>query len=457
MKYILLFYVLLIGLAVSGCGNLVTRTETDVFTITVKDTTDFYEQKNAPGNRDNGIVFPSSRTITSKRVLIQRDSVVERKYPDFIRLGVFESVGIVGGQSDSSLGTGLFGLFPDFSKLGTDYRGESAIFSGGIYRLFTGEWRLRWFGDAKNWSIGTSLWEVFVPDAHYERRFGSFLPLYVRKRWFLSDKIPYLCLTGAFGVGYYPSQYANLSLSLDLGSLGGFNMRAYGGFAVGYNGKGNYFVRNSPNTDVSQTVILPYLGLGVSFLDFHNTVDETYVEWKDQKHSAWNVGFLQLGILYTTADTSLGSDGSSTSLIKGAMFRLLNTSLALPFANNRFYAGVSLANLMVMGQDKWGLAVMPLRLGYWALLLEHELSTEPFVEVGFYPTMYFHVGNRLNLRFTDMLNIGLVMGYVNGSTSSAFGTTFNDLFGRPGDLSQFYVGISVGLLDRIFNKSELRY
>jgi hypothetical protein len=100
---------------------------------------------------------------------------------------------------------------------------------------------------------------------------------------------------------------------------------------------------------------------------------------------------------------------------------------------------------------------MPLRLGYWALLLEHELSTEPFVEVGFYPTMYFHVGNRLNLRFTDMLNIGLVMGYVNGSTSSAFGTTFNDLFGRPGDLSQFYVGISVGLLDRIFNKSELRY
>ncbi len=456
MKYILIS-VLFVGFVLSGCGNLMTRTETDVFTITVKDTTDRYEQKNAPGNRDNGIVFPSSRTITSKRLLVQRDSIVERNYPDFIRLGVFESVGIIGGQSDSSIGTGLFGLFPDFSKLDNDYRGESAFFSGGIYRFFTGEWRLRWFDDAKNWTVGTSLWETFIPDAHFERRFGSFLPLYVRKRWFLSDKIPYLSLTGAFGIGYYPSQYANLSLSIDLGSMGGFNLRAYGGFAAGYNGKGNYFVRNSPNPDASETILLPYVGLGVSFLDFHNIVDETYVEWKDHSHSAWNVGFMQFSMFYSNADRGLGADSNSTSVIKGGMLRLLNTSLALPFADNRFYAGVSLANLLVMGQDSWGVAVMPLRFGYWALLLKHELSTEPFVEVGFYPTQYFHIGNRLNLRFTEMLNIGFVIGYVNGSTSSAFGSTFTDLFGQSGDLSHFYIGVSVGLLDRIFNKSELRY
>ena len=456
MRYFYI-YILLAGLVLSGCGNMMTRTETDVFTITVKDTTNLYEQKNAPGNRDNGVIFPSSRTITSKRLLVQHDSVVERKYPNFIRLGVFESVGIIGGQSDSSLGAGLFGLFPDFSKLGPSYRGESAFFSGGFYRFLSGEWRLRWFDDAKNWSIGTSLWEVFLPDAHYERRFGSFLPLYVRKRWYFSDKIPYLCLTGAFGVGYYPSQYVNLSASLDLGSLGGFNMRVYGGFAVGYNGKSNYYVRNSPNPDVSQTVVLPYLGLGVSFLDFHNTVDETYKEWKDHEHSAWNVGFLQASILYTTADTALGSDGTSSSVIKGMMMRVLNTSLALPFANNRFYAGVSLANLLVMGQNKWGLAVMPLRFGYWALLLKHELSTEPFIEAGFYPTAYFHIGNRLNLRFTNMLNIGLVFGYVVGSTNVDFGKDVTNLFGTTGDMSQFYVGISVGLLDRIFNSQELRY
>jgi hypothetical protein len=453
----LIILLFLSAIVLSGCKNLMTRTEEDVFTITVMDTTNLYEQKNAPGNHDNGVIFPSSRTITSKRVLVQKDSLVERRYPDFIRLGLFESVGIIGGQSDSALGTGLFGLFPDFSKLSRDYRGESHLFSGGIYRVMTGEWRMRWFGDAKNWTLGTSLWEEIVPDAHFERHFGSLLPVYVRKRWYLSDKIPYLCLTGALGIGYFPSQYLNASVSLDFGSIGGFNMRAYGGFAAAYNGKGNFFVRNSPNPNVSQMVILPYLGLGVSFLDFHNTVDETYVEWKDHEHSAWNVGFAQFSMLYTTADTALGSDGTSKSFIKGMMLRVLNTSLALPFANNRFYAGVSLANLLVMGQNSWGMAIMPLRVGYWALLLPHELSTEPFLEFGIYPTTYFHIGNRLNLKFSDMLNIGLVLGYVHGSTNNGFGKDMTDMFGTTGDMSQFYFGVSLGLFDRIFNEKDLRY
>ncbi len=456
MKY---YYALifLVALTISSCGNLTTRTENDVYTITVKDTTNLYEQKNAPGNRDNGVIFPSSRTITSKRLLVQRDSLVERRYPDFIRLGIFESVGIIGGRTDSAMGTGLFGLFPDFSKINKSFKGEKYLFSGGIYRVLTGEWRLRWFDDAKNWTIGTSLWEEIVPDANFARHFGSVLPVYFRKRWYLSDKIPYLCLTSSFGIGYYPSQYLNASLSLDFGSIGGFNMRAYGGLAAAYNGIGNFFVRNSPTPSMSQMVLLPYLGLGVSFLDFHNTVDETYREWKDHEHSAWDVGFVQYNMLYTTADTAMNSDGSSESLIKGMMLRLLNTSVALPFGNNRFYAGVSLANLMVMGKNRWGMAIMPLRFGYWSLLIPDELSNETFIETGLYPTSYLHIGNRLNLKFSNMLNIGFVLGYVKGSTSNAFGRDLKDLYGTPGDLSQFYLGVSLGIFDRIFNKKELRY
>ncbi len=457
MKYYLTL-ILLTGLMISGCSNLMTRIEKDTYLISELDTTNLYEQKNLPGNRDNGIIYPSSRTITSKRLLIQKDSVVERLYPDFIRLGLFESVGIIGGQQDSSFGAGLFGLFPDFNKLSdNNNRGEKAFFSGGIYRFLFGEWRLRWFNDAKNWTIGTSAWEIFIPDAHYENRFGSILPLYVKKRWYLSDKIPYLSASASVGVGYYPSQYLNAQMSLDFGSIGGFNLHAYGGVAAAYNGEGSYFVRESPNPSTSKTIVQPYLGLGVSFLDFHNTVEETYTEWKDHKHSAWNVGLLQFGVLYSTADTAFGSDGSSGSLFKGILARFLNTSLALPFANNRFYVGVSLADLMVMGENSWGLGVLPLRFGYWANVLEKELSNETFFEVGFYPTQYIHIGDRLNLKLTNMLNIGIVLGYVNGSTSSAFGSDMTSLFGTTGDLSQIYLGFSVGILVRLFSNDELRY
>jgi len=457
MKNLIYTLILLGALAVSGCVNFTTRVEKDIYTITMKDTTNLYEQKNAPGNRDNGIVFPSSRTVTSDRLLIQKDSIVERKYPDFIRLGAFESIGIIGGNSDSAMNTGLFGLFPDFANIKTTYRGESSVVSGGIYRFLIGEWRLRWFRDAKNWTLGTSAYEEIIPDAAYERHLGSMLPVYIRKRWYLSETIPYLSITGAFGVGWYPSQYANTSVSLDFGSIGGLNLRAYGGFAAGYNAEGNYFVRNSPNPNESQTVILPYFGLGMSFLDFHNLVDETYVEWKDQEHSAWNVGLAQFSLLYSNADTAMGSDGSSSSFIKGMMLRLLNASVALPLGNNQFYAGASLANLIVMGQNHWGMAMLPIRLGYWQTLLDDELSTEPFIEFGAYPTTYFHIGNRFNLKFSEFLNFGVVLGYVSGQTDGTFGTDLLDEFGSPGKLSQFYLGVSLGLGDRIFFPSELRY
>lgn len=452
------FYLILIfgSLLFTGCVNFTTRTEKDVYTITVLDTTNLYEQKNAPGNRDNGIVFPSSRTITSNRVLMLKDSIVVRDYPDFIRMGLFESVGIIGGNKDSALGTGIFGLFPELGDVSIDSRGKKALFTGGIYRVFVGEWRLRWFNDAKNWTIGTSAWEQIVPDAAFETQLGSILPIYLRKRWFISDKIPYITVTAASGLGWYPSQYLNSSLSLDFGSIGGLNLRAYGGFVAGVNAAGNFFTRSSPNQLESQTVILPYFGLGMSFLDFHNKVEETYIEWKDHEHSAWNVGFAQFGLLYSTADSAISEGGAETALYKGVMIRLLNASLALPFANNQFFVGVSLANLMVMGLNSWGLAILPVRVGYWLPLMP-DLSLEPFFELGVYPTKYFHVGSRLNLALTDILNIGLVLGYVNGSTSSNMGGDLEALYGDPLKLNQAYLGISVGVGDRFFKPSEIRY
>jgi hypothetical protein len=463
MKNYLLIILLTAAVALTGCVNFTTRVEKDIYTITVRDTTNLYEQKNAPGNRDNGIVFPSSRTITSERELIQRDSIIEREFPDFIRIGAYESIGTIGMNPDSGLGSGLFGLFSMFNDNGllnlsnadSSFRGGKYVFSGVINRLLIGEWRLRWFRDAENWTLGTSLYENITPDARIENTLGSFLPLYIRKRWFISEDIPYLSLTGSFGIGYYPSQYINASASLDFGSIGGLNLRAYAGVAAGYNAKGNMILTGTPFENESKTVLAPYLGLGISFLDFHNRVEETKQEWKDMKNSAWNIGLAQVSFLWTPADSAAGDAGGG--LLKGMMIKLLNSSLALPFANNQFFAGVSLANIISLGKDSYGVSMLPVTVGYWQTLLEDELSTTPFVEFGFYPTSYFHVGNRLNLVLTQFINLGVVLGYISGSTSDALGDALSQPFGSPGKLSQFYVGLSLGLGDRIFYPQDLRY
>jgi len=450
--------VLLLVCSFAGCTNFMTRTESDVYTISEKDTTFFTEQKNYPGNRDNGVVYPSSRALKSERNMVQRDSVVERHYPDFIRLGVFESAGFIGPGKDNGASRGLFGVFPDFENLKSTSRGNSSgIFSGGLLRVGIGEWRLRWFRDAANWTFGTSMFEVISPDARVEKNLGSIFPLYIRKRYFITDQIPYITFTPSFGIGYFPSQYINLSGSLDVGSIGGFNIRAYLGVAAGVNTKSSYFVRASENNTEGQNIIYPYVGLGMSILDFVNIVPETLTEWKDHQNSSWNIGLIQAAVLATSSDSSGISEGTKGAFLNGALLRLCNTSVALPFLNNQFYFGTSLMNMMVLGRKEWGIGILPLRLGYWQTVLADELSIEPFIEYNYYPSNFFHAGARLNLRVATLLNIGIVAGYASGSSNKAFGNDLTNALGAAQSFSRPYVGISLGFFDRIFFPEEIRY
>lgn len=451
-----------------GCAGLQTRVEHDIYTISERDTTTLWEAQNAPGNRDNGVIYPSSRTFKSERLLIQRDSLVDRFYPDFIRLGAFESIGLLGtGEDEYGIGTGLFGIFPDFKNVSQYYRGEPGkLFKGGLYRIGVGEWRLRWFRDSPDWTIGTSLAEIIAPDARLEKTLTSVLPLYIRKRYFLKETIPYVALTGAFGIGYYPSQYVNLSASLDAGSLGGLNLRLYAGIAAGITSKSSMklvtetFYRNIENTEVpheGQTSVIPYIGLGISVLDFFNLVPETQREWKDHEHSSWNVGLIQMGAVLGGSQESFYEQDSE---IKGMIARIANASIAIPILNNQFYAGTSLLNVVVLGKNEWGIGVLPIRLGYWQTVLQDELSTEPFVEYNYYPSSFFHIGNRLNLRISESLNIGIIMGYASGTSGDVFGSDLIDgdfEFGVPGEIGNWYIGISVGFWDRIFFPEHLRY
>jgi len=389
---------------------------------------------------------------------VQKDSVVEREYPDFIRLGIFEAVGTIGSGKDNSAGMGLFGIFPDFENMKTTYRGSTdKKFQGGIYRVGIGEWRLRWFRDAANWTIGTNLIELFMPDARVERNLSSYFPLQIRKRFYLSESVPYVCFTTAFGVGYYPSQYVNLSGSLDFGSIGGLNLRAYLGCAVGVNAKSSYWVRISENNQDGQTVVYPYLGLGISFLDFHNLVPETMKEWSEHKHSSWNIGLVQAGIIAAGIDSSALNEKSKSNFLSGVLIRLANASVALPILNNQFYLGTSLANLVILGRNAWGIGILPFRLGYWQTILSDELSTEPFIEFNYYPSQFFHIGNRFNLRISNFLNLGLIVGYAAGSSVNAFGNDITSQFGLTSKFARPYIGFSLGFGDRIFFPEELYY
>ncbi len=463
-KFTLIISTASLLITLMSCGQ--TRVEEDVYTITMRDTTYQRFVNNAPGNRDNGEIFPSSRTFKNERDMLQYDSIEIRNYPDFIRYGLFESVGLMGTSSDNGMGVGLLGVYPDFENMTDSYIGDKdAIFTGGIYRLGFFEKRLRWFRDAKNWTWGFNALEVIAPSALTVEQFWGIGSFNIRKRYYLRDKIPYVAFTITTGIGYYPSMYANVSGSLDVGSIGGLNLRLYAGLAGGLNPTWSPLIAGSPEPDKSVSMFFPYLGFGVSVLDFHNLVPETETEWKDHEHSSWNVGFLQFGLLNSGADFSTFSTKSdSSNFLKGVSLKLANASIALPFWNNKFYAGTSLINLLVLGKGEWGLGVLPIRIGYFQTVLMDELSVEPFLEYNYYPSSFINIGGRLNLVLNKLeegasgfLNISLLLGFASGSTDLGFGTDVVDNIGLPGEFSRAYIGLSIGVWDRIFFPEQLRY
>lgn len=459
LKIPIIITIIAAAILIQGCSTF-SRDESDVYTISNHDTTYTQHVQNAPGNRDNGVIYPSSKVLKSERDLTQKDSTVDRFYPNFIRLGLFESVGTIGGSSDYSIGTGFFGVFPDYSKLSNSYRGETKnIFSGGIYRIGIAEWRLRWFHDSPDWTYGVSAVEFLIPDSRAEKMLFSFMPFYVRKRYFLRREIPYIAITPSAGLGLLPSQYLNLSASLDIGSIGGLNLRTYIGLAVGYNNASTPQIKNNDFTKEAQTSVFPYFGIGMSVLDFLNLPKETDVEWKYHEHSGWDVGLLQFTFLSTTADKSIFANetDSSYSLLKGFHLKFANASLALPFLDKKLYAGTSLISLIVLGREEYTVGVLPLCIGYWQNIISDDLSLEPFLEIGYYPSSYMNFGGKIHARINDILNFSLTAGLVSGNPGDILGKDLSKDFGKPKDFTKFYIGIGINIYDRIFFEKELRY
>ncbi len=439
--------VLLLALTlVSGC---ITRTEVENYTITMVDTTEQVIMKSAPDRRDRGIVGPSSREIRVVRKVVQFDSTVERYYPDFIRLGVFESAGLI-TTMPADRQPAVMGLF-GFARLfdATADEDTNVVFSGGLYRFGVGEWRLQWFRDAKNWTIGTYITEMLVPhrvEADDELLWGV-LPLYLRKRFFLREEIPYIALTPTFGIGLLPSLYVHIGGSADVGSIGGLNLRAYLGYWYGLSA-GEQVVLVAPDRRIN-TVSTLYFGLGISFLDFLNREAEMFIEWKDHPHSAWDVGAMQIGLIYD------GVDSTGVPRRPALSFTIFPVQLAIPIMPQHFHLSVGTALLRyVRFAETNALAFLPLRFGYWYTLLPDELSIFPFFEVGFYPFLLTDLGVSLNLYVNPYLNVRLVGGYYQSKPNAEQLTS--EFLGAH-SIGRWYASIVFGIGDRIFFDHLLRY
>lgn len=480
MKYIL--SLIIIAFILSSCGTY-TRTEEDVYSRVRKDTTYVSYVHNSNENKDDGVITPSKKTLVHERNLVLEDSVITREYPDYIRIGFLEAAGIFGGNSDFAINSGIFGLHPNpFSLLEETNRGSKGFVPGGLYRMFFMENRLRWFRDAPNWAYGFTAFELLAPDARLENSLMGLGVFNVKWRYYFDEEIPNQSLSLGFRVAAWPSMYGGIEAQYELGSIGGLNARAYLGYAMGSNSQGGILDQLNEWSNTASSPSVFYTGIGVSLLDFKNTVKETYIETKYTPHSAWNIGLVQFGVLMSNNEGSfLFADGQEVgtgelipgnSPLSGFLLRVVNTNLAIPLLNNKFYAGTSLLNMLILSADAGGIGILPIRVGYYQNLISDNLILEPFIEYNYLPSSFLHLGFKLNLTFdqyaddtdpefgiqSSTFNLALIGGYANGNF---FGNIdLNDdlsLFSDFGDFSGLYLGISVGIQDRIFYPHELRY
>ena len=456
-RYHLLLALAAITLLGSACGTI-TRMERDMYTTTTIDTIITQRATNPPGERDNGIIAPSSRVENRVRTIGYNDSVSIREYPNFIRWSLFEGVGLLGSAIDgsSSTQTGLFGLYYDINELlqAREPSDSSTLFDGQILRFMQTEWKLSWFDDAPDWTWGVTGFEIIRADAY--NSLSGVGVLNISKRFYLRDKIPYAAIRPSISFAIFPSQYLNASVSADVGSIGGVNLRLYTGCAVG----GDLL---ASKTEVNT---IPYAGIGVSVLDFLNREEELTTEWKYHEHSSWEVGIGEFTLLGSEAERSIFAGrrtGEDAPMIKGLTARLAIADVALPMFDYHLSIGTSLVNVVFLGTTAYGVGLLPLRLTYHWMPLKSTLRVEPFAEINIAPSTFVHAGVRAAFPVADQMTVHVTAGWANGNTGSRvpgreeLGYSIDGR--RIGDphFGAIYIGVGASLFDHLFSRGALRY
>ena len=148
--------------------------------------------------------------------------------------------------------------------------------------------------------------------------------------------------------------------------------------------------------------------------------------------------------------------------------RFANADLALPVLKHKLSVGTSLFSALVLGTSEYAIGVLPIRITYHWLPFKRDLQINPFIEVGYAPSTFAHVGIRTLLPISDQMNIQIVAGYVQGNTGSKIpglenmGYSFafdrnNNLTAADPNFRAIYIGIGASLYDRLFNSEDLRY
>ena len=440
MKYFLIL--IFLSTLLSSC---VTRYEYDTYTITVRDSIIREHVHNAPGTgSENGTVFPSSRTTRLSRESLSYDSTYERSYPAFLRYGGIEFAGLLTGSSNLGVGASVLGVHTilDSNRLNNIFKAkENSIFKGRIFRIAPVEYRLHWFNESPNWTIGWNAYESIAKDDNTSNTLSSIgANVYVRKRFWFREKPPYLFASPFFGISFAPSAYLNFGSELTFGSFGGFNLRGYAGLAYGFTwGSG------------TNTITTPYIGLGVSALDFINKVSETEHEWKDYLHSAIEVSVLDLDVLDGLAGYPFVFNKSVTGLpVTGIGLQFATAHFPLDLWDGKFWAGTSLFKLFALGYSQILMSVLPLRVGYRQYLIAEDLTLEPFLEINYYPSSFINLGARLRLNTFRDMTVGLLIGYANGSTGAFYPSVFTSTAsGVHSSINSVYLGISISFKDRM--------
>lgn len=435
----------------TGCSFSISRIESDKYTLTEVDTTVYTDVKNLPGNgRDNGTIYPSPRVSNSTRRYLQTDTIVERRYPNFLRFGIIEGVGLIApGTSTDGTGNGLFGFFKSLSAKHPD---DTKIMGANIFRFVPFESQFKWLTDSPNWVIGTSLTEfiTFQKDSSINLDRGEYLigviHSYLKRRFYLRDEVPYIFYTPYLGVSFFPSQYINLGVSLDVGSYGGLNIRSYAGFVSGTTWVIGEKDGKNPN------LTFPYFGIGISALDFINKPSELEVEWDNQKHSAIEVSALNIAVVHTFGSDSKSffntvlQDSLGETFTGGILkFGTANFPIRLGDIEN-FFIGTSLLNIHALNKNAVGFGFLPLRIGYRESFYKNVLILEPSFEQTFYPSMITNICLRSSLTLTDWTQFDIVLGYSHISPFNDPASGFETLKTTQ-SYGTGYIGVGIGIGD----------